>query len=195
MPSLQPHSPLSLQRKDPPAALASANGRAPVPLLRPQEFYRELDAVRPALMAYARALARHREDAEDLFQDCVVRLLGACASFAPGSCFRAWAFTILRNRFLSDCVVRRRRFVSLDAEQWPEVSVGATQSHQLEVADLWRQFATLSAPARRLLILAAEGEAPYQAIAQADGCALGTVKSRVHRARAQLRERIAADCH
>ncbi len=149
----------------------------------------------PALMGYARSLARHREDAEDLFQDSVVRLLASSERFVPGTCFRALAFTIMRNRFLSDCVVRRKRVVSLDAEDVPEPCVAAAQSHRMEVLDLGRQFASLSAAARRMLLLASEGGAPYEAIARADGCALGTVKSRVHRARAQLHQRIAADIH
>lgn len=159
------------------------------------DFIEELASVLPALMGYARSLARHREDGEDLFQDGVVRLLASSEHFVPGTCFRAWAFTILRNRFLSDCVVRRRRFVSLDAKERPEPFVEASQSHRMEVVELGRQFASLSAAARRMLLLASEGGAPYAAIARADGCALGTVKSRVHRARAQLRERIAADVH
>jgi RNA polymerase sigma-70 factor (ECF subfamily) len=149
----------------------------------------------PALRGYANSLARHREDAEDLLQDGVLRMLGAADRFVPGSSFRAWAFTILRNRFLNDCVRRRARFVSLDAQEVPLAITIAVQSQRLELRDLHRQFAMLPAPAQRVLVLAAQGESSYLAIARQDGCAVGTVKSRVHRARAQLRDRLHAACH
>jgi RNA polymerase sigma-70 factor (ECF subfamily) len=173
--------------------------RAAGPLAGPASavpgIHAELLATMPALRGYANSLARHREDAEDLLQDGVLRMLGAADRFVPGSSFRAWAFTILRHRFLNDCVRRRARFVSLDAEDVPLAITAAVQSERLELLDLHRQFATLPAPAQRVLMLAAEGESSYLAIACRDGCAVGTIKSRVHRARAQLRERLHAACN
>ena len=156
------------------------------------DFHAELLAVLPALRGYARSLARHREDADDLVQDSVSRMLAAADRFTPGTSFRGWSFTILRNRFLSDCLVRRRRFVSLDEQDPQAHSTHAAQAERLELRDLRRQFAQLSTPAQRVLTLAADGCTTYEVIARHDGCAVGTIKSRVHRARAELRGRLHA---
>lgn len=150
----------------------------------------ELLAVMPALTGYARSLASNRADSDDLVQDAVVSMLAAAARFEPGTSFRGWAFTILRNRFLSEFVVKRRRTVCIDDVDLAFASTRATQSDGLECDDLRRHFAELPAEAQALLALAADGATPYDQIALRDGSAVGTVKSRVHRARAQLRRKL-----
>jgi RNA polymerase sigma-70 factor (ECF subfamily) len=144
----------------------------------------------PALTGYARFLAGNRADSDDLVQDATVNMLAAAARFQPGTNFRAWAFTILRNRFLSAVVPRRRRMVCIDDVDLASVCTRATQSDGLEFDDLRRHVAQLPAPAQALLALAADGSTPYDRIAARDGSAVGTVKSRVHRARAKLRRKL-----
>lgn len=158
----------------------------------PSAIAGQLLAVMPSLTGYARSLAGNRADSDDLVQDAVVSMLAAAARFEPGTNFRAWAFTILRNRFLSEFVVKRRRTVCIDDVDLAFASTRATQSDGLECADLHRHFAELPAEAQALLALAADGATPYDSIAARDGSAVGTVKSRVHRARAQLRRRLDA---
>jgi RNA polymerase sigma-70 factor (ECF subfamily) len=158
----------------------------------PSTIAGELLAVMPALTGYARALAGNRADSDDLVQDAMVSMLAAAARFEQGTNFRAWAFTILRNRFLSDFVVKRRRTICIDDVDLAFASTRATQADGLECEDLRRHFAELPAEAQALLALAADGATPYDEIAARDGSAVGTVKSRVHRARAQLRRRLDA---
>lgn len=149
-------------------------------------FDQNLVAVLPSLRAYARFLTGNRQDADDLVQDAVVRMLKAADSFKEGTSFRAWAFTVLRNRFLNAITARHRRFVCLNDIDMAFASTSPTQTHGLECQDLARQFMRLPDESRSLLALAAGETMPYEEIAQISGCAVGTVKSRVHRARATL---------
>ena len=171
---------------------ASASRRASLTSAAPSVIAEELLAVMPALTGYARFLAANRADSDDLVQDAVVNMLSASARFEPGTNFRAWAFTILRNRFLSEFVVKRRRNVCIDDVDMAFACTRPTQSDRLECEDLRRHVAGLSPAAQHLLALAAEGSISYDEIAARDGSAVGTVKSRVHRARAQLRRRLNA---
>ncbi len=145
-----------------------------------------LVALLPNLRAYARFLTGNRHDADDLVQDTAVRLLAAADRFQPGTNFRAWAFTAMRNRFLNEFVAKRRNHASLDAMDVELGAVAPDQTHGLELQDLARQLMRLPAEHRSILALAADGSLSYEEIAAVSGCAVGTVKSRVHRARAAL---------
>lgn len=149
-------------------------------------FGRNLVAVLPSLRGYARFLTGNRQNADDLVQDAVIRMLKAADSFKEGTNFRAWAFTVLRNQFLNDITARHRHFVCLNDIDMAFASTSPTQTHGLECQDLARQFMRLPAEFRSVLALAAGETMPYEEIAQVSGCAVGTVKSRVHRARAAL---------
>jgi RNA polymerase sigma-70 factor (ECF subfamily) len=149
-------------------------------------FDQNLVAVLPSLRGYARFLTGNRQDADDLVQDAVVRMLRAADSFKEGTNLRAWAFTVMRNRFLNDIAAKHRRLVCLNDIDMAFASVSPTQTHGLECQDLARQFMRLPAESRSVLALAAGENLPYEEIAQISGCAVGTVKSRVHRARAAL---------
>lgn len=146
---------------------------------------KDLVAALPRLTRYARFLSRNHADADDLLQDAVVRILSAAASYRPGTNFGAWACTVMRNRFLSVHVRGHRRMVSID-----DVVIDAAHHHPsqldgLEHQDLVDQFMRLPEQSRCVLTLA--DDTAYEHIAFASGCAVGTVKSRVHRARSTLR--------
>jgi len=142
--------------------------------------------VLPALNAYAGSLTRNLADSQDLVHDAVVSMLASAAQFRPGTNFRAWAFTILRNRFLT-VFARRRPTVCLDDVDTTFASTRAAQTDRLELWDLRDQVALLPAPSRDLLALVADGNRSYQTIAGHAGTTVGTIKSRVHRSRATLR--------
>ena len=74
----------------------------------------DLLACLPDLRAYARSLTRNRHDADDLVQDAVVRMLHSAERYQAGTNFKAWAFTILRNRFLNEFVAKRRLTREMD---------------------------------------------------------------------------------
>ena len=148
-------------------------------------FEVELLATIPHLRAYARFLTRDRERADDLVQDAVTRALGAAHQFNPGTNFKAWMFTIQRNIFFNEGRKRRPRFEVLDdvAERY---GTPATQDSSLEFGDFRRAFWELSEEQREVLLLVGASGLSYEAAAEICGCAIGTIKSRASRARAQL---------
>jgi RNA polymerase sigma-70 factor (ECF subfamily) len=150
-------------------------------------FGSDLIALIPRLRIWARSLARHREEAEDLVQDTLARAWAAQASFEYGTNLRAWTYRILRNQFLS----RKRR-------AWREVDFGpsgdediaylANQDMALEVADLRRAMARLTDEKRRALLMIGVDGLTYEEAASISDCATGTMKSRVSRARSELQQ-------
>lgn len=152
----------------------------------PFDFNAELTLMLPHMRAFARSLAGNADRADDLVQDTILRALKAHAQFHPGTHFRAWIFTILRNHWVSE--MRRRPFLgpSLDAEGAPELGRPPDQDDALMLADLRRALARMSPDHRDVLVLVGAQGFSYEEAAAICGCAVGTVKSRVSRARREL---------
>jgi RNA polymerase sigma-70 factor (ECF subfamily) len=152
----------------------------------PFDFHRALLAQMPRLRLQALALTRNR-DAADLAQDAVRNALAARSSFAPGTDLAAWLYRILRNRFISD---RRRAREATGRED--DIAVAATlpapaaQEDALALGELRRALARLPAEQRLALVAVAVQGMRYEEVAAMMGCAVGTAKSRVFRARNQL---------
>ncbi|RAK60861.1 RNA polymerase subunit sigma-70 [Phenylobacterium hankyongense] len=144
-----------------------------------------LDAV-PFLRAFGRTLCGDPEQAEDLAQDAVVKALQNRAQFQPGSNLRAWLATILRNLFYS--ASRRRKFHGEYNPEFAERTLVAPDDPcaVAELEDVRRALAMLPAFQREALILVGAGGMSYEEAAQIAGVPLGTVKSRVRRARDEL---------
>lgn len=156
---------------------------------RPEEqksFQAEILAVIPHLRAFARSLTRNREEADDLVHDAVVRALSAAQQFTPGTNFRAWMFTILRNLFYNEIRRRHKRTVSLETADIPEPSHPAHQEESLVLCDFRRAFWQLNPQYREILILVGASGLSYEQASIICHCQVGTIKSRVSRARAQL---------
>lgn len=151
-----------------------------------RRFHAELVSVTPHLRAFARTLSGCRDRADDLAQETLLKAWAARHSYQAGTNFKAWTFTILRNQFYSEA--RRARFTGAYDPEMAErtLCVGASQEDAVELADLVRALATLPETHRDALVLAAVGDMPYEDIAEICGIALGTVKSRICRARAML---------
>ena len=139
----------------------------------------------PDLRAYARWLVGNRHDADDLVQDTIERVLGAAERFTPGTNFKAWSFTILRNRFLN-AYARPSRAQSIDDVDPEMFACPPGQEQTIEYQEFRSAFAKLSSEYREALILVAGSSMNYTEIAAVCGCAEGTIKSRVFRARAEL---------
>jgi RNA polymerase sigma-70 factor (ECF subfamily) len=141
----------------------------------------------PNLRAYARALARNVDQADDLVQDAIVRALGAASQYRPGTNFKGWIFTILRNGYFNE-LRRNRGFIRpVEAADLEIYSTPADQQAGLEFDDFQRVFALLPAEQREALVLiGAEGYA-YSEAATICNCPIGTIKSRVGRARGELK--------
>ncbi|GAM03189.1 MULTISPECIES: sigma-70 family RNA polymerase sigma factor [Novosphingobium] len=150
------------------------------------EFKRALADVAPHLRAFARGLCGNRDRADDLAQEAMLRAWAARERYAAGTNFKAWTFTILRNHFYSEA--RRARFHGEYDELAAEriLRTDATQESAIELADVLRALEAIPANYREALILVAAGNLSYEEIASICDIALGTVKSRICRARAML---------
>jgi len=149
-------------------------------------FEQDLVAFLPRLRAYARSLVRNPHDADDLVQDVVVRALGARDRFEQGTNMRAWLFTILRNRFYNRFAANGRTFIAL--EDAPASALVTQPAHEWAIAQSELKVALdrLHPLQREALVLSVGAELSYAEIGQIIGCPVGTVKSRVFRARQEL---------
>jgi RNA polymerase sigma-70 factor (ECF subfamily) len=140
----------------------------------------------PQLRAFARNLSGNPDKADDLVQDTMVKMWAARARFEAGTHFKAWAFTILRNHFFS--ISRRNRFVGEWDDQVADriLAAPASQDMAVQFSDLLRALQQLPVPQREALILVGAGDLSYEEVASITGSAVGTVKSRVSRARNAL---------
>ena len=149
-------------------------------------FRRELVALIPHLRAFARTLAGDPASADDLAQDAMMKAWDARASFQMGTNMKAWTFMILRNQFYSE---KRRawRQTQLDQEA-AERTLIAVDDPEAPVAldELRLGLAKLPSEQREALVLVGAGGFAYEEAAEICGCAVGTVKSRVSRARKAL---------
>jgi RNA polymerase sigma-70 factor, ECF subfamily len=152
-----------------------------------REFQDRLTGFLPKMRIWALGLTHNRAAAEDLVQDVAMKTLLASDSFAPDTNFSAWVHRIMVNHFISS--VRNRREYG-DLDQMPEVSIPATQHDRTELRELNVAFQRLPKEQRQALRLIGIEERSYEEAADATGCAVGTLKSRVHRARTLLRSQM-----
>jgi RNA polymerase sigma factor (sigma-70 family) len=155
------------------------------------DFKRELTGVVPHLRAFARGLCGRPDLADDLVQETLLKAWAAQDRFEPGTSMRAWTFVILRNAYLTD--MRRNRFRGEYDEGVAEriLTAPAGQEEPIHLSDLHRALLTLPAERREALLLVGAGGFSYEEAAAICGCAVGTIKSRVGRARAALTEMLA----
>lgn len=149
-------------------------------------FKNELTATIPHLRAFARGLCGRSDLADDLVQETLLRAWMARDRYTPGTSMRAWTFTILRNNYLTE--MRRNRFRGDYDETTAErlLVTPAGQEAPLHLSDLHRALLTLAPERREALLLVGAGGFSYEEAADICGCAVGTIKSRVGRARATL---------
>ena len=144
----------------------------------------------PRLRRYARALLGDRHAADDLVQDTLERAWNKFHLWRPGSDLRAWLFTIMHNVFVNQ--VRSKRIeIDKAMEELPVVPVRATQSDFLELADVERSLHALPDEQREVLLLVAIEEMSYDEVSRALAIPIGTVMSRLSRARERMRRLIA----
>jgi RNA polymerase sigma-70 factor, ECF subfamily len=154
-----------------------------------------------ALHRLARLLTRNGADAEDLVQETYARAFRGAAAFSPGTNLRAWLFRILRNAFLDGRRHEARLPLSPDGEAdlaeqaesdagWLRGDAELERLRGVVGEEIEAAVRALPEDARTVVLLDAEGLAELE-IAAVMGCAAGTVKSRLSRARAALRARLA----
>lgn len=149
------------------------------------DFHEQMKAILPRLRLYALSLTHDRDRANDLVQETVLKALAGRASFRPGTNFSGWIFRIQRNEFISS-LRRQRPTVPIDTAVAESLTQRPSQENGLVMREFLRAFAQLSPGQREALVLAVVEGQPYDVIAGQVGVSIGTIKSRVSRARASL---------
>ena len=142
----------------------------------------------PHLRAFAISLTGDLVRADDLVQETILRGLTSLDRFEPGTNMRSWLFTILRNLFLSERKRRRREVEDVDGAFSSRVPVLPEQGARLDMQDLQAALAKLTPEQREALLLIAAQGLSYEETAQICGTNIGTIKSRINRARTRLSE-------
>jgi RNA polymerase sigma-70 factor (ECF subfamily) len=155
-----------------------------------QDFQEQLVSLMPKLRIWALALTRNRGAADDLVQDVAAKALAASASFEAGTNFSAWMHRIMVNQFITG-VRSRRECVTIEAI--PDAAVSATHEDRTALRELGWAVNRLPPDQKEALLMIALEETSYETASEVLGCAVGTLKSRVHRARLQLRAFMAGD--
>jgi len=150
-----------------------------------RDFHDQLKAVLPRLRIYALSLTRDRDGADDLVHDTVIKALTGRHSFQPGTNLAAWLFRIQRNEFISG-LRRQRPTVPVDTTIAESLSHPPHQESGLVMREFVTAFAKLAPTQREALLLAVLEGLPYEVIASHTGVSVGTVKSRISRARDTL---------
>jgi RNA polymerase sigma-70 factor, ECF subfamily len=151
-------------------------------------FRADLLAVTRNLRAFALSFLGDGERADDLVQETLLRALEKWDRFEPGTNLQAWAFTLMRNLFYSDYRQRRREVEDVDGLFAANVAIPAEQPSRIEFAELRSALMRLPAEQREaVLLVGAEGYS-YEEAAVICGTKVGTIKSRVNRARNHLAE-------
>ncbi|MBO0712135.1 MAG: sigma-70 family RNA polymerase sigma factor [Acetobacteraceae bacterium] len=154
-------------------------------------FRRQLTALVPDLRGFARFLLRERAEADDLVQEALVRALSAAAQFRPGTNMKSWLFTILRNAFYEQARRHKTERAALErAARTGPPPVSGPDGHS-EIAELQRRLWELPPLLREALVLVGAQEMSYEEAAEICGAPVGTMKARVSRARAQIRQVVA----
>ena len=153
-----------------------------------------------SLYNFARWLSHNSNDAEDLVQETYLKAFRSFASFQPGTNFRAWIFQILRNTFLSSCSrLERRMTVEMDSEEnFPALPTTSTTPESLLIERCGNDavrcaIAQLPVIYREVILLCDVEDASYREIAEILSIPIGTVMSRLTRARKAVRETVCSE--
>ena len=153
--------------------------------MRPSVRDAMLSAV-PSLRAFAISLCGNVDRADDLVQETLLRAMANINSFQPGTNMSAWLFTILRNIYYSEYRKRRREVADPDGTFAAKLATAPAQSGHMDLLDFRAALQQLPGDQREALILIGASGLSYEEAAGICGCAIGTMKSRVNRARSRL---------
>ena len=148
----------------------------------------DLLSVIPNLRAFAVSLCGNLDRADDLVQETLVKAWSNIGSFVEGTNLRAWLFTILRNIYYSEYRKRRREVADPDGTFAAKLATAPAQSGHMDLLDFRAALQQLPSDQREALILIGASGLSYEEAAGICGSAIGTMKSRVNRARSRLAE-------
>jgi RNA polymerase sigma-70 factor, ECF subfamily len=153
----------------------------------PSRFEAQLVALLPQMRIWALAMTRHSPSADDLVQDAAMKAWAAQSSFTMGTNFPGWMRRIMVNQFIHGA---RRRVAAVGLEESPETPVQPAHEDRIALRELTSEIDRLPPDQRDALFHVALDQMSYEELARASRCAVGTAKSRVHRARQHLRSRL-----
>jgi RNA polymerase sigma-70 factor (ECF subfamily) len=142
----------------------------------------------PSLRAFATSLTNDHHRADDLVQETILRAWSNIERFQPGTNLNAWLFTIVRNQFHTEYRKRRREVEDVDGTYAAKLKTHPDQQAHLDFEDLRLALSKLSVDQREVLLLVGAQGLSYEEAAAICNVAVGTVKSRVNRARHRLAE-------
>jgi RNA polymerase sigma-70 factor (ECF subfamily) len=140
----------------------------------------------PSLRAFAYSLCGNFDRGDDLVQETLLKAWQHLERFEEGTNLRAWLFTILRNTYFSELRKKRREVEDVDGKKTASLSVPPAQQGHLDMQDFRNALTLLPADQREALVLVGAVGMSYEEAAQVAQCAVGTIKSRVNRARIKL---------
>lgn len=147
----------------------------------------------PNLRAFAVSLCGNADRADDLVQETLIKAWNKLDTFEEGTNLKAWLFTILRNTLYSEFRKVKREVADTDNEYSSRLAVAPVQQDHVDIQDLVTALGKLPGEQREALILVAAEGFSYEEAAEISGCAVGTIKSRVNRARVRLAQLVDLD--
>jgi RNA polymerase sigma factor (sigma-70 family) len=153
-------------------------------------FRQGLIEMLPGLRAFAMSLVSNQTRADDLVQETLLKAWAKQEQFVPGTNLKAWLCTILRNQLYTEMRKRKREVDDADGVMAAQMIAPAAQEHGSDLRVVWHHIGQLPALQREALLLVGAQGLTYEAAAEVMGCEVGTVKSRVSRARTLLAERL-----
>jgi len=178
--------------RHPPSPWAAGAADKGSPQLTERELIVEL---LPSLRAFALSLTRNPAEADDVVQETLLRALASLQQFTPGTNLKAWLFRIQRNVFYSRYRKRHRETMALPTEVEDLPSIGPQQEWSLKLQALDHVLEQVTDEQKQALLLVSGLGLSYEEAAAVCDCALGTIKSRVSRARTHLLVLLEVDSH
>ncbi|NTJ66553.1 sigma-70 family RNA polymerase sigma factor [Agrobacterium rhizogenes] len=139
----------------------------------------------PALRNFARRFVSSPTDVDDLAQETISKVLRHSEKFTPGTSLKSWAFTIMRNTYMTEYKRRKRLQVRANSDALFEIPTECSQQKCIYAVEVGKALGQLPKHQRDALLMIVEGVS-YEAAAKHCGCEVGTIKSRVSRARTTL---------
>ena len=160
--------------------------RRPPGIVDPADWRDSVSGYLPSLRAFAFSLSHNAADADDLVQETLTKAWAHRERFEPGSNLRAWLFTILRNSWYTGAAKRRREVPDEEGRYAAGLTAEASQEWTAELTSLQAALNALPPEHREAIVMVGAAGLSYQEAADISGCAVGTIKSRVNRARHRL---------
>ena len=162
-------------------------------IVEPAAWREQVIALIPSLRAFAWSLCRNPADADDLVQETLTKAWTHRDKFQPGTNLRAWLFTILRNSWYTAVSKHRRETPDEDGKMAATLISAPSQDWSVELHQLQAALNRLPPEHREALVMVGAAGLSYEEAAEISGCALGTIKSRVNRARNRLAQIMGMD--